>query len=190
MVHNTQNYWVLVFYPSFGILKTTNVPVNVALQVIRNKLHNDDTLTERPVLQFEAIMEPLEVCLRATCCQVHDKFFQQKDGICIGSSISPIVSNIYMEHYKKLALDSIKHNPSLWLQNVDDTFVDWPHGPQRLQNLLRHFNNLRLSIQFTMEIESKVRCLSGYSGYQERDDISHQSLYETHPQWPISQFQI
>jgi hypothetical protein len=34
----------------------TNVPVDEALQVIRNKLHNDDTLAERSVLQVEAIM--------------------------------------------------------------------------------------------------------------------------------------
>jgi hypothetical protein len=37
------------------------VPVDEALQVIRNNLHNDNKLAERSVLQ------------------VHDKLFQQKD---------------------------------------------------------------------------------------------------------------
>jgi hypothetical protein len=53
----------------------TNVPVDKALQVIRNKLHNDDTLVERSVFQVKAIMELLEVCLRTTYFQADDRFF-------------------------------------------------------------------------------------------------------------------
>jgi hypothetical protein len=44
---------------SFDVSLFTNVPVDEALQVIRNKLHNDDTLAEHSVLQVEAIMELL-----------------------------------------------------------------------------------------------------------------------------------
>jgi hypothetical protein len=140
---------------SFDVVSLfTNVPVDEALQVISNKLHNDDTLAERSALQAEAIMELLEVCLKTTYFQVDDKFFQQKDGMAMGSSLSPIVSNIYMEYFEKLALDSAQHKPSLWLRYVDDTFVVWPHGPEHLQNFLSHLNCLRPTIQFTMERES------------------------------------
>jgi hypothetical protein len=34
---------------------------------------------------------------------------------------------------------------------LDDIFVAWPHGPERLQNFLSHLNNLIPSIQLTME---------------------------------------
>jgi hypothetical protein len=140
---------------SFDVVSLfTNVPVGEALQVIRNTLHNNDTLAERSPLQVEAIMELLDVCLRTTYFQVDDKFFQQKDGMAMGSFLSPIVSNIFMEHFEKLALDSAQHKPSVWLRYVDDTFVVWPHGPSRLQDFLSHLNNLRPPMQFTMEIES------------------------------------
>jgi hypothetical protein len=59
-----------------------------------------------------------------------------------------------MEHFEELALDSAQYKPSLWLRNVDDIFVVWPHGSERLQNVLIQLNSLRTSIQFTMEIES------------------------------------
>jgi hypothetical protein len=72
-----------------------NIPVYEALQVITNKLFNDDTLLEQSVLQVKAIMELLEVCSRTTYFQV-DKFFQQEDGMAMGNSPSPIVSNISM----------------------------------------------------------------------------------------------
>jgi hypothetical protein len=62
-------------------------------------LQDDETLAERSTLKVEDIMELLEVCLRTTCFQVEDKFFQQKEGMAMGSSLSPVVSNIYMEYF-------------------------------------------------------------------------------------------
>jgi hypothetical protein len=59
-----------------------------------------------------------------------------------------------MGHFEELALDSAQHKPLLWLQYIDNTFVVWPHGPERLQNFLSHLNSLRPSIQFTNETES------------------------------------
>jgi hypothetical protein len=99
-------------------------------------------------------MELLEVCLRTTYFQVDDRFFQQNDGVALGSSPSPIVSNLYLEHFENLALDSALHKPSLWLRYVDDTFVVWLRGPEQLQNFRGYLNSLRPVIQFTMEIES------------------------------------
>jgi hypothetical protein len=61
-------------------------------------------------------MEPLEICLRTTYFQVDNKFFQQKDGMAMGSSVSSIFGNIYMEHFEKLAFDLAQHKPSLWLR--------------------------------------------------------------------------
>jgi hypothetical protein len=61
---------------SFDVVSLfTNVPVDKAQQVIRNKLHNDDTLAEWSVLQVEVIMELLEVCWRTTHFHVDDRIF-------------------------------------------------------------------------------------------------------------------
>jgi hypothetical protein len=86
----------------------TNVPVK-ALQVISNKL--SDTLAEQSALQAEAITELLEICLRTVYFQVDEKFFQQKDGMAMGSFLSPIIINIYMENFEKVALVSAQHKP-------------------------------------------------------------------------------
>jgi hypothetical protein len=117
---NLQSLDTLVSFDVVSLL--INVHAEEALHVIRNKLHNNNTLAKRSVLQVEAVMELLEVCLITTYFQVDDKFFQQKHGMAMGSSL-PIVSNIFMEHFEKLALDSAQYKPSLWLRYVDDTFV-------------------------------------------------------------------
>jgi hypothetical protein len=88
---------------------------------IRNKLQEDDTLVECSDREVDTIMELLQVCLKTTYFQSDDKFFQQKEGVAMGSCVSVVVSNIFMEHFKKLAPDMIEHNRCGVY--VDDTFV-------------------------------------------------------------------
>jgi hypothetical protein len=73
--------------------------------------------------------------------------------MAMGTTLSPVVSNIFMEHFEELVLRTANHRPTLWLRYVDDTFVIWPHGPDKLQEFFEHINSLRPSIQFTMETE-------------------------------------
>jgi hypothetical protein len=42
-------------------------------------------------------------------------------------------SSFFKEHFEKAALDATQYQPSMWLRNVDDTFLVWPHGPERLR---------------------------------------------------------
>jgi hypothetical protein len=67
---------------SFDVVSLfTNVPVDEALQFI--------TLAEQSALQAKAFMDLLEVSLRTISFQADDKFFKQKDGMAMGSSLSP-----------------------------------------------------------------------------------------------------
>jgi hypothetical protein len=77
--------------------------------------------------------------------------FQQKYGMAMGSSLSPIISNVFLEHFEKLALYLAEYEPSLWPWYVD-TFVVWPHGPE-------HLNRLK-TIQRVRPIEDVVALFS------------------------------
>jgi hypothetical protein len=78
------------------VILFTAIPVDVVLQIIRKKLHNDHTLAEQPILKVKAIIELLAFCFRIAYFQVDDKFFQQKTGMSTGSCLSSIVSNMFM----------------------------------------------------------------------------------------------
>ncbi|KAJ4437686.1 hypothetical protein ANN_17831 [Periplaneta americana] len=58
-------------------------------------------------------------------------------------------------HFEHQALDSATHKPSHFFRYVDDTFVVWPHGQDKLQEFLQHLNSIHANIQFTMEVESE-----------------------------------
>ncbi len=75
----------------------------------------------------------------------------------IGSPLSPVVANLFMEAFEEKALKSAVLSPRLWVRYVDDTFVLWQHGADELEKFLQYLNNQHHSIQFTMEKESESK---------------------------------
>lgn len=71
----------------------------------------------------------------------------------MGSPLSPVVANLFMEDFEEKAIASYGKKPSLWLRYVDDTFIIWPHGAEELQKFLQHLNSQHQAIKFTMETE-------------------------------------
>jgi hypothetical protein len=128
--------------------------VEEVLQVIRNRLNTDTSFPGRSPLQVKDVIELLDICLTITYFQFEDRFYQQKEGMAMGNSLCPVVSNIFMEHSEEIALDTADFKPTKWFRYVDDTFVVWPHGPTRLQQCLHHINSNRPTIKFTMEVEA------------------------------------
>ncbi|XP_023311228.1 uncharacterized protein LOC111691923 [Anoplophora glabripennis] len=58
-----------------------------------------------------------------------------------------------MEDLEERAIKSAEYKPEMWLRYVDDTFVIWTHGKEKLNGFLTHLNSIHHKIQFTMEIE-------------------------------------
>jgi hypothetical protein len=73
--------------------------------------------------------------------------------VAMGSPLSPVIANLFMETFEQEALELAPLKPKLWKRYVDDTFVVWPHGRESLDQFLNHLNSLHSSIKFTMEIE-------------------------------------
>ena len=66
----------------------------------------------------------------------------------MGSPVSPIVANLYMEHFSK-RLSVLPPPPRFWQWYVDDTF--FIHKEIHKQDFLQHMNSVDHTIQFTVE---------------------------------------
>ena len=73
----------------------------------------------------------------------------------MGSPLSPIVADLFMESFEQEALNSANDKPKLWVRFVDNTFVIWQHGLDKLEPFQQHLNSVRKSIKFTMETETE-----------------------------------
>ena len=91
----------------------------------------------------------LEFCLTNTYFSFQDKLYEQKEGAAMGSPISPIVANFFVEGFEIRALATSSCTPTLWKRFVDDTFTIIKKAHK--EAFLEHRNSINNNIQFTSE---------------------------------------
>jgi hypothetical protein len=126
---------------SFDVVSLfTRVPIGETISLLSRHFEEDILTLFRHVLT-------------SSYFRIAGQFYEQIDGMAMGSPLSSVIANFYMEVFEEMALDRAPHKPLCWFRYVDDTFVIWPHGPDRLRDFLDHLNTVHQSIQFTMETE-------------------------------------
>ena len=135
----------------------TNTPIPQALEIIQKRLIQDKTLKNRTMLSVQDIMELLEFILNTTYFTFRDSIYQQQFGTAMGSPVSPIVANLFMEDLEQRAIATAPEccKPRLWKRYVDDTLEVIKKGEE--ENLTNHLNSIDStgSIKFTYEMEDK-----------------------------------
>ena len=89
----------------------TSVPIDPALNIIKDLLDKDKTLKERTVMEIGDIILLFEFCLKNTYFSFQSQFYEQVEGAAMGSPVSPIVANLYMEYLEQKALSTAPHLP-------------------------------------------------------------------------------
>ena len=93
------------------------------MSVVRYKLESDDMLHERSPLSVQGIMALLEVCLKSTYFTFRGNFFHLTEGIAMGSPVSSVLANLFMEDFEERAMAEAGNlRPSSWDRYVDDVF--------------------------------------------------------------------
>ena len=129
----------------------TSIPVPVALQVINSKISTCTDFTnvcKIPTVKFIKLLEfPLTKCI----------FCKQLQGAAMGSSVSSVIANIYMEHFESLAIPSSPTLIKWWFRYVDD--VSSATRKDQVNKLQEHLNSIDPHIKFTIELPGTDGCL-------------------------------
>ena len=124
------------------------------------------------------IHDLLIMCVSSSCFQFQGKFYEQTAGTSVGSPLSPVLADIFMEAFEASSLCITDLRPSLWLRYVDDTFVVWPHGRDALHDFLQHLNEQHPSTKFMMEVEEEGKISFLDVGISRNPDGSlHHNVY-------------
>ncbi|XP_068750936.1 uncharacterized protein [Montipora capricornis] len=80
------------------------------------------------------------------------QFYRQIHGAPMGSPVSPLVCNLYMEAFEESAISTAPIPPGWWLRCVDDTNCKTTSSDA--DEFTKHLNSVDPNIQLTTETES------------------------------------
>ena len=103
----------------------TNIPVDECIEVIRTHTTGPNPVFKDLPINADRFCELLKLCTSFNQFSFGDQHYRQISGLPMGSSLSPVMSNIYMEHFEANLMEEmipVNMRPLLWMRFVDDIF--------------------------------------------------------------------
>jgi hypothetical protein len=125
-----------------------SVPINKVLDIIRCRLKEDKSLSDRTKLSVDDIMDLLTFILRSTAFRYNNGFYEQITGVPMGSPVSVVVAELMMEHLEDEAMKTDKI-PTWYGRFVDDCVAKLKQA--NVQPFHDTLNDICPEIQFTVE---------------------------------------
>ena len=94
------------------------MPLDETIKILVNKALTDDWFNKN--LQQDQLARLLEIATTNQLFQFNDQLYQQTDDVATGSSLDPLMANVFICHLEeKLTRDGLM--PQLYKRYVDDT---------------------------------------------------------------------
>ena len=97
----------------------------------------------------ETICDLIRIILTMNNFTFNSKHYLQKHGTAMGTRMAPSYANLSLGKFERDALLNSPHQPYLWLSFIDDIFMTWTAGPEKLKAFVDYLNNLHSTIKFT-----------------------------------------
>ena len=122
----------------------TNVPIEGAVRATLCELESDLSFPNHTTLTAAQIADLLNFAFRSTYFQYDGATCEQQDSAAMGSPVSAVIANLYMEDFEEQALSSVQTTPKIWKRYIDDTFtiLDW----NDVKDFLQHLNTQQPSV--------------------------------------------
>ncbi|VDQ00066.1 unnamed protein product [Trichobilharzia regenti] len=135
------------FMASFDIISLfTIIPINQTIEIICQQ----SDLLPLPGPEFKRL---LLMCTMGVRFQFDNTIYRQIDGVAMGSTLSPVLADIFMSNLGKTKLKHAIDQTTSYCRYVDDIFVVC-NNESHASYLLRLFNDAHTNVEFTMEHEN------------------------------------
>ncbi|KFD59305.1 hypothetical protein M514_28515, partial [Trichuris suis] len=121
----------------------TSIPIPRTLTILQSLLDSDTSLGERTKLSPFQIVKLVSFCMReGNYFRFQGNFFRQNDGAPMGSPLSPVLAELFVEHLEETAFEGTDNPwaPRLFKRYVDDIFAIVKKGQE--EALLEHLNSI------------------------------------------------
>lgn len=139
----------------------TSIPKQDAINILENKLSLSKKFN---TISIQEIIQSIKEITNQNYFQYNNKLYSQKEGFVMGSPLSALLSEIYMQHYETnniLNNKNYKQNIKAYFRYVDDTFILFRGSDRQAINMVNSLNKINKHIQFTLEtqINNKINFL-------------------------------
>jgi hypothetical protein len=132
----------------------TNIPTVETIQIILKLVYTKKKKFFHGLMK-EELEKLLIVCTQESHFQFNNEFFDQIDGVSMGSPLGPLFANVFMADFEKKHMNKLKSmGVNIWFRYVDDIFATLSISNNE-QAILEFLNKQHPNIKFTIEKEEK-----------------------------------
>ena len=128
----------------------TSIPVPVALQAINSKISICISFTNVCEIPTEKFIVLWELTITNCTSCFNRKFCKQLQGAAMGSPVSPVFANIYLEHFESLAIPTSLTLIKWWFRYAEDVHI--ATRKDQVNKVQEHPNSIDPCTTFTIKL--------------------------------------
>ena len=125
----------------------TNIKHEDGIEALKSWLKENGTNQDKS----EFIGTLAKLVLTSNYFTFNGKMYLQKQGTAMGTRMAPNYTIIFMHSVEQEILKNSKLKPRIWHRFIDDVFIIWTHGKDKLEDFPDYINRVHETIKFTAE---------------------------------------
>ena len=122
----------------------TNIPIEEGLRSIAKYMNPHEKIGR---LQPSSIIQLLKFVLTMNNFVFNKRYFCQMGGTAMGTKVAPTFANLFMGMLEKELLDKTEDKPLVYLRYIDDIFMIYQHGKEKLLKFIEFCNQYHRTIK-------------------------------------------
>ena len=127
---------VVGLYPS--------IPHEKGLEALKGALDSREDKT----VSTGSLTELAQIVLKNNCFEFNGEFYQQLQGTAVGTKFAPHMQFCSWRHLKRGCLSYAPYKPLLWWRFINNIFLIWQHGEEKLKQFIDSLNQAHESTLF------------------------------------------
>ena len=130
----------------------TNVPLDETIDICVKKLFGRKRKFEG--FTKEQFKKLLSLAVKNSCFLFNGQYYEQVDGVAMGSPLGPTLANIFLCHHEESWIKKcpVKFRPEYYNRYMDDTFLLF-RSMDHIKKFFRYINSRHKNMSFTFEVE-------------------------------------